>query len=179
MKAHIGCGKRNFGDDWLHFDGGNFNHLISNDILLESYRSNTFDLIYSSHLIAYFDAGEVLGLLKSWHAKLKRGGILRLATPDFSVLAKFHTIGLPIWKLLGPLYGKMHMGDNIIYHRCTYDFDSIKETLSSVGFHNVEKYDHTKTDHPNTGDRSDFYDDCSAAYINGTLISLNVEALKP
>ena len=32
MKVHIGCGKRNFGDDWYHIDGTSYPHVKSNDI---------------------------------------------------------------------------------------------------------------------------------------------------
>ena len=80
---------------------------------------------------------------------------------------------------IGPLYGKMQMGHETIYHKTTYDFESLEAVLNEAGFVNVKRYDHWLTEHPNTGDRTDKYDDHSAAYINGTLISLNVECTKP
>jgi hypothetical protein len=56
---------------------------------------------------------------------------------------------------------------------------SLRELLTSVGFINVRRYDHMETEHPNTGDRDDLFDDHSAAYIDDVLISLNMQCIKP
>ena len=64
MKLNIGCGKRNFGQKWVHIDGANFSHIDSNDISLESFKNDSVDLIYSSHFIEYFDRDEIISLLK-------------------------------------------------------------------------------------------------------------------
>ena len=84
---------------------------------------------------------------------------------------------MPIETFLGPLYGKMSMGDETIYHKTVYDAKSLKELLLSVGMRNISLYDWRDTEHS-------VFDDHSQAYIphmdkdNGTLISLNVEAVK-
>ena len=72
MKLNIGCGKRNFGDKWIHIDGANFSHIDSNDILLKSFKNDSVDLIYSSHFIEYFDRNEIISLLKRWKKVLKK-----------------------------------------------------------------------------------------------------------
>ena len=106
MKLNIGCGKRNFGDKWIHIDGANFSHIDSNDILLKSFKDDSVNLIYSSHFIEYFDRNEIISLLKRWKKVLKNG-ILRLAVPDFRVCADLYLKGLfPLENFLGPLYGK-------------------------------------------------------------------------
>ena len=43
MKLNIGCGKRNFGQNWVHIDGANFDHIDSGDISLESFKDNSVD----------------------------------------------------------------------------------------------------------------------------------------
>ena len=58
IKINLGCGKRNFGKDWIHIDGGNYSHLDSHDIINLPY--NNIDLIYASHLIGYFDREEMM-----------------------------------------------------------------------------------------------------------------------
>ena len=69
------------------------------------------------------------------------------------------------------------MGDKIIYHKTVYDFSSLNSILKKCGFIKVDYYNWKETDHSN-------FDDHSQAYIphmdkeNGTLISLNVEAVK-
>ena len=71
----------------------------------------------------------------------------------------------------------MEMGDKTIYHKTTYDFTELKSILNECNFLNVDYYDWKNTEHSN-------FDDHSQAYIphmdkeNGTLISLNIEAVK-
>ena len=88
MKLHLGCGWRNFGSDWIHIDGGKYEHLDYNDITDLPFANGTVDLIYASHVLEYFDRTEVLKVLTEWHCVLKPGGILRLGVPDFEAMAK-------------------------------------------------------------------------------------------
>jgi len=80
-------------------------------------------------------------------------------------------------QILGPLYGKMKMGDQTIYHKIVYDYASLSKLLTECGFRDVFEYEWRETDHAD-------HDDHSQAYIphmdkdNGVLISLNVEAKK-
>ena len=179
IKVNLGCGWRNFGKDWHHVDGGDYAHLDSHDIFNLPFENDSIDVIYISHVIEYFDRQEILGILEKWKAKLKAGGILRIAVPDFEAMARLYSKGqYSLSNFLGPLYGKMQMGPDTIYHKTTYDFKTLREVLLNIGFHNVDRYDwkdydvHIKND------------DHSQAYLphldkeNGTLISLNVEATK-
>lgn len=181
MKINLGCGWRDFGKGWVHIDDGDYNHLdiktdISKPLPLDD---NSADLIYASHVIAYFDRENIMSVLADWRRVLKNGGTLRLATPDFHQLVKlYHTKGiLELDELLGPLYGKMGMDGEVIYHKTTYDFPSLKKVLEDCGFVGVVRYDWRNTEHTE-------FDDHSQAYVphmdkeNGVLISLNVEATK-
>ena len=90
MKLHLGCGKRDFGPDWISIDGGNFPHLHSHNITKLEFEDNTVDLIYSSHVLEYFDRAEVLDVLNEWKRVLKPNGTLRLAVPDFEAMVKLY-----------------------------------------------------------------------------------------
>lgn len=179
MKLHLGCGWRNFGKDWIHIDAGDHEHLDHKiDISHLPFEDNSTDLIYLSHTIAYFDRAEIIDRLNEWRRVLKPEGILRLATPDFDALVSLViSKKIPLEKVLGPLYGKMQMGADVIYHKTVYNFESLKKLLEDNGFKDVIRYDWKKTDHSQ-------FDDHSQAYIphmdkeNGTLISLNVECRK-
>jgi len=178
LKLHLGCGWRDFGPDWVHIDGGDYKHIVSKDIINLDYPDNSVDVIYASHLIAYFDRDEIVPILMGWWRKLKPGGILRLATPDFGAMVMlYQNQGFPLDNFLGPLYGKMPMGNQTIYHKTVYDFMGLKSLLGLIGFTKVQNYDWQNTDHSQ-------YDDHSQAYQphmdkeNGVLISLNVEAVK-
>ena len=178
MKFNIGCGQRNFGKEWIHIDGENYDHIDSSDIFIKDYQDNSADLIYASHFIEYFDREEVVPLLKRWKNVLISNGVLRLAVPDFKVYSKLYSDKqYPLNSFLGPLYGKMPMGDKTIYHKTTYDYASLATLLKEIGMRNVKKYNWKNTEHAQ-------FDDHSQAYLphmdkeNGILMSLNVECIK-
>lgn len=178
IKLNLGCGWRNFGPEWVHIDGGDYAHLDSKDIVNLPYENNSVDLIYASHVLEYFDRDEVREVLTKWYDKLKPGGVLRIAVPNFEAMANLYvTGGIPLAKLLGPLYGKMPMGDVTIYHKTTYDYSELQKILFGINFSTVNRYNWQETEHSQ-------FDDHSQAYIphmdkeNGTLISLNIQAVK-
>lgn len=179
MKIHIGCGKRDFGPGWINIDQEKFPHVHHSDIFNLPCQRGTVDLIYSSHVIEYFDRFEIFHLLSEWNAFLRPGGTLRVAVPNFEVMSKLYVEKkCDLSNILGPLYGRMKSGQGNIYHKTTYDFDSLRGVLEKSGFVDVRLYDWRKTEHAQ-------HDDHSQAYYphmdkeNGTLISLNVECTKP
>ena len=103
MKINMGCGWRNFGDDWIHIDGGDYDHLDYTDITKLELKDESVDLIYASHVIEYFDAVEVEPLLLEWKRVLKKDGILRIAVPDFESIMKLNSLGHRLTSFLGPL----------------------------------------------------------------------------
>lgn len=178
MKLHLGCGKRDFGSDWTSIDGGDFPYLHSHDVTKLPFGDNSADIIYASHVLEYFDRAEVVLVLEEWFRVLKQGGTLRLAVPDFEQMVRLYFSRMfSLDNFLGPLYGKMQMGDGTIYHKTCYDFVSLKNLLEKIGFKNIRLWDWRNTEHSQ-------HDDCSRAYIpkmdfeNGTLISLNTECEK-
>ena len=178
MKINIGCGQRNFGKEWIHIDGADYDHIDSKDLLMKEYENKSVELIYASHLIEYFDRKEIIPILKRWREVLKPNGILRLAVPNFEVYAKLYSEKkISLDDSLGPLFGKMEMGNKTIYHKTTYDYSSLKKILQEVGMRNISKYNWRQTSHS-------MFDDHSQAYFphmdkdNGTLMSLNMECIK-
>ena len=173
IKINMGCGKRNFGKEWIHIDQASYDHIDHKDIFNFPYED--VDLIYASHLIEYFNREEVIELLKIWKSKLRQGGLLRLAVPDFESIASLYlSKKFELDSFLGPLYGKMQMNTDTIYHKTVYDFKSLKQLLNGIGFKNIKKWNHWDVAHGK-------FDDHSQAYLphldktNGTLISLNIE----
>jgi predicted SAM-dependent methyltransferase len=178
LKLNLGCWTRDFGPDWVHIDGGDLPHLDSHDIVNLPYEDNSVDLIYASHVFEYFDREEGLEVLKKWFAKLKPGSTLRIAVPDFEAMAKLYVAGkYPLKNFLGPMFGKMKMGNETIYHKTVYDFQGLSELLMYAGFSDIKLYDWRQTEHAQ-------FDDHSQSYLphmdkeNGTLMSLNIECIK-
>lgn len=176
MKLHLGCGKRII-PGFVHVDRLDFAHIQQRTSLSDlSFAANgSAELIYCAHAFEYFDREEAPKVLQEWHRVLRPSGLLRLAVPDFSVLAELYRDGLALDKILGPLYGKIPSDDGFQFHKTCYDFASLEIILHSSGFKNVRRYDWRTTEHANV-------DDFSQAYIphmdkeRGRLISLNVEA---
>lgn len=175
IKLHLGCGERDFGSEWTHIDGGDFSHLHSHDITKLPFEDESVNVIYASHVIEYFDRDEIIPILLEWKRTLVKGGILRIAVPDFEQMAWSYCMDdYSLKNFLGPIYGKMQMGDKTIYHKTCYDLYDLSIVLDNCGFQNVHKYNWRTTEH------SDI-DDHSQAYIpkmnknTGKLISLNVE----
>ena len=185
IKIHVGCGKRDFGPEWIHIDGEDHGHIIDADIWLTHFKKDSADIIYSSHMLEYFDRVEGFDLLKRWHWVLKPEGILRIAVPDFEGLFEARLKGFGLDDLIGPLFGKMPMNNRFIYHKTVYDFISLKRQLEMVGFKDVHRYDWRKTEHAHIDDHSRAHlphDPEAISTGNFTdkpiLISLNVEAIK-
>lgn len=171
IKLALGSGWRNYGSDWTHIDGGDYEHLDSKDITKLLYADNSVDVVYASHVLEYFDREEVTGILKEWHRVLKTDGEIYIAVPDFEAMARLYTDKrIPLRRFLGPLYGKMAMGDETIFHKTVYDYSELGELLGSNGFKSIGVY--------NQDDLLGKVDDHSRAEINGQSISLNMRGVK-
>ena len=179
IKLHLGCGERNFGDEWTHIDGGNFDHLDSHSITDLDFEDNSVDLIYASHVLEYFDRDEVIVVLKEWHRVLKMGGTLRIAVPNFEELSRLYLAQhIPLEGILGPIFGKWQMGDETIYHKTTYDRRSLGMLLRACGFDKEKRYRWQDTEHSEFDDHSQAYMCPNGDKENGSLISLNMECKK-
>lgn len=192
IKLNLGSGNIKF-PGFINIDGED-----GEDITNLDYDDNSVDLIYASHVLEYFDQVEVVDVIGEWYRVLKKGGKIRLAVPDFYELTRLYTQekkeikchspfgkeiiidiikDIKIRDIIGPLFGRMEMGGEMIYHKTTYDFETLAQLLYQIGFKRIKKYDCESVKPHNK------IDDQSHAYIphmdkTGTLISLNVEAIK-
>ena len=180
MKFNIGCGWRNFGKDWIHIDGGDYDHLDYKDITKLEFDDNSVELIYASHVLEYFDIDEAKNLLQEWRRVLKSGGELRIAVPDFETMSSLYNSNkIKLEDILGPLYGRMNMGNTMIYHKTTYDFESLYNILSGCLYDDIKRYDWREYKiHRLNDDHSQAYLNLKDDKKNGTLISLNVTCKK-
>jgi predicted SAM-dependent methyltransferase len=178
IKLHLGCGKRNF-PGFIHVDKDPWEHVdYQRDIKdLSVFKDNSVDLIYVCHCFNAFDDDEAKEALKEWNRVLKKGGILRIAVPDFDGIvkayAKFKDLRLVKRLVTGYYEGK----SGVDYHKAVYDEKTLRDLLLMCGFSKVDRYDWRKTEHAQ-------YDDYSQAYLphmdkeNGVHVSLNLEAVK-
>lgn len=182
IKLHLGCGKR-YLPDYCNIDLAKYKHINDKQDIrkLIGFENSSVDLIYASHVIDYFDREEIVSMFKRWRKLLKKGGILRVAVPDFVALVKVYELTRDTSRVSGPLLGvwKIRGRDKTIYHKAIYDCNSLRSVFTKAGFFKIRRWDWRAEfkDYPK-------YDDYSQAYYphmdkeNGILISLNMEAMK-
>ena len=179
MKLHLGCGDKNL-DGYVHVDARKFDHVeyVTDDLSnLSMFEDDSVDEIYACHLLEHFTRIEIDEgtILKEWFRVLKKGGILRIAVPNFEAIVEEYLSSKNLDIVMGLLYGGQNYEYN--FHYQAYDFNRLSRLLKKVGFSKIETYDW-----------KDFlpegYDDFSRAYIphmdfeNGRLMSLNIIAIK-
>lgn len=176
-KLHLGCGKR-YLPGYMHVDLEDFPHIDFRTSIdkLDMFETSTCDEVYASHALEYFDAQDGLIVLKEWHRVLKPGGVVRLSVPNFDSLISIYTSSMDIGTIIGPLFGRMPLGADKIYHKTVYTREKLCASLASAGFVNFSNWD-TFQVFPD-------FDDHSKAFFphfdrDGVQVSLNIQGLKP
>jgi len=86
-KLHIGCGG-NILSDWLNSDffpdSSAILHLDATDTF--PFFDNTFDYVFSEHMIEHISYSNGLCMLRECHRVLKNNGKIRISTPDLQFL---------------------------------------------------------------------------------------------
>jgi ubiquinone/menaquinone biosynthesis C-methylase UbiE len=183
IKLHLGCWHRVI-PDFVNVDLCDMPHIDHKSGIdrLPFIANCSAELIYCSHALEYFNRDEAKAALKEWHRVLARGGLLRLAVPDFPALIQVYQQTGELNRVLGPLYGKFDIktsaGLRTLYHKTTYDESSLGALLLECGLIEPHRWDWRSTEHAHI-------DDHSQAYFphmqkdTGILISLNLQAYKP
>ena len=177
MKLHLGCGKR-YIPGFIHIDAVDFTHIdhVATIDNLSFITDNSIDTIYNCHVLEHFKRRDIERVLAEWFRVIKPGGVLRISVPDFGKLCSVYQREGKLDLIIGALFGRQDYLYNIHYN--VFDFSSLSALLIRCGFTDINTYDWRQTEHANV-------DDFSQAYIphmdkeNGTLISLNVECIKP
>ena len=178
MKLHLGCGTRHF-PGYINIDQVKADNVdLVCDISKLPHEDNSVDVIYACHVLEYFDWQEAESIvLPEWYRVLKTEGLIRIAVPDFESIVTWYTANGKLSECIGLLFGRQYYNGKYQYHKCVYDYDTLKKLLSNVGFKFIYPWAWKVTTHSHI-------DDCSQAYLphmdkeNGLLMSLNIEAYK-
>lgn len=170
MKIHLGCGEKFLPDGWTHVDARPGPHIdYVADALDLPFDDNSTEIIYWCHGIEHIPFALVQPALAEWRRVLQLGGILRLSTPDFNILAAMYSqTKVELHLVRYAIMGGQDYEEN--FHYSLWDFDSLSVELQRAGFHNIMRYN-AQTIMP-----AGF--DWSVGRIAGQWISLNVEATK-
>jgi predicted SAM-dependent methyltransferase len=168
---HLGCGERHI-PGFIHIDIRPFPHLdlVARIEDLSMFPDGSADLIYACHVLEHFGRWRIPDVLREWHRVLRSGGTLRLSVPDFAAICETYSETGDMTLIYGLLHGRQDYPENT--HCFSFDFRLLRAYLEEAGFVAVRRYDVRDTVHRD-------HDDYSQAYVNGRLMSLNVEADKP
>lgn len=176
MKLHIGCGNK-YLPGWKHVDVINAPHIdyLTNAQDLSMIENESIEEIYACHVLEHFGRKEINAVLEEWNRVMIKGGVLRIAVPDFEKIALVYQKNKDLNELMGLLYGGQNYDYN--YHYQCFDFDRIKVLLGEANFFEVKRYKWEEF-------LPEGFDDFSRAYLphmdfaNGVLMSLNIIARK-
>ncbi len=98
------------------------------------FKDESFDQIYSSHLIEHFSHREVRTVLKEWIRCLKKGGIIEIRCLWLRIRA-FLFFLKPSWQNMTHIYGGQDHEGN--FHRCGFSFGLLKGLLQECGIENI------------------------------------------
>lgn len=175
MLVHIGCG--DFNDKrYINMDTRPGWHIHSTKPIEEIegvFPKNFADLIYACHILEHVPYAKVPDVLKKTHSRLKKGGILRLAVPDFAVITQMYQTGKSVKDILPPLMGGQGYPDN--FHYTAFDRKFLTDLLLDAGFQKVRVWD------PKNAPYYDFEDWAGRTinlYGKEWPISLNIEGIK-
>ncbi len=162
-KLHVGCGPHHL-EGWLNAD------LFprGSQIRLDATRrfpldDNTFDFVYTEHMIEHIPWTAALYMLTEIHRVLKPGGVLRVATPNMEFLTSLLQRDLPVTsetylqhnrKVMTP-WAPAASGIFIFNHfmrswghQFIYDSATLTSTMERAGFTEIVGRPLTKSLHP-------------------------------
>src|SRR5690242_6336695 len=71
-------------------------HFHGTEIYPLPFEDGSIDVIRASHVLEHFPTNEVPKVVKHWASKLKPGGVLKIAVPDFEWIAKAYIDGMNV-----------------------------------------------------------------------------------
>lgn len=152
MRLNIGSGSVAL-PDYLNID-----RKMGGEAYPLSFEDESFDVIRASHVLEHFPHAQVPEVVKHWASKLKPGGVLKVAVPDFDWIAQEYLNGShePIEGYL--MGGQMDEDD---FHKSTFNTQTLIEYFRGAGLTDIGRWE---SDAP----------DCSSLSV-----SLNLRAVKP
>ena len=167
MKLHIACGEKRL-PGFTHVD---IRPEVNPDIVADASNmsmipSHSVEEVYFCHGIEHLSLEDARQALREFRRVLRLGGVLRIATGDFTVLSWMYTIDhVPLRTIRAAIMGGQDYLANT--HYSVWDFEVMKEELEHAGFTDVSRYNAEQW-------LPDGYWDWSIGEIAGECISLNV-----
>lgn len=160
-KLHIGCGE-NVLKDWLNSD---FFPELNTVLHLDAtktfpFPNDTFDYIFSEHMIEHIPYSCALSMLKECHRVLKNNGIFRISTPSLRFLIdltrndktdlqkNYIKWATDTFIKEAPYYDETFVLNNFVRdwgHKFIYDEKTLRLSMENAGFTKIVKCDLNKS----------------------------------
>ena len=165
-RLHVGCGNRPI-PGWCNVDVAHLNESVQYVDALRRlpFEDETFQYVFSEHFIEHLPFADGLKFFKEAHRVLKRGGVLRTATPDLDFLCELKNLDSDskrryveyIAKNFAPVQPKSYVTctNTAFYgwgHRFIWNASLMEEVLTSMGFGNFRVLKPGKSDNPDLRD---------------------------
>jgi len=140
---------------------------------LSAFPDGCADLLYACHCLEHFGFRHTHTVLAEWARILRPGGVMRVAVPDFGVIARAYAAGGTMRELQSLLLGGQDYRLN--FHAAVFDEQHLRELMGAVGIADIHRWD------PRAVDHHDFTDESSITCRVGAetvLLSLNLEGRK-
>ena len=118
----------------------NLDRKLGSEVYPLEYEDGTVDEIYASHVLEHFSHREAPHVLAHWVSKLKIGGKIRLAVPDFHWIIDNQTNRLAEAYLMG---GQVDDDD---YHKSIWTEKKLREVMTYAGLTGIERWTSDGTD---------------------------------
>jgi len=103
-----------------------------------AYPDGSADEVRASHILEHWSHREVLKVIQDWVRVLKPGGWLKIAVPDFGLIAKNYAAGVEGLPMQGWVMGG-HTDAND-HHGALFDADLLYDLLEGVGLINIQEW---------------------------------------
>jgi predicted SAM-dependent methyltransferase len=131
--------KLNIGAGPVHLDGYiNLDRKTGQEAFPLQYADGSVDEIRASHVLEHFSHREIDAVLAHWVAKLRPGGVLKIAVPDFKKVAKEYLRGNPI-NVQGYVMGGHTDRDD--HHGVIFDRETLEEAFYKLGLTNITTWE--------------------------------------
>jgi len=140
VKLNLGSGESGMAlDGYKNLDRKNSQEVYP----LVAYSENSVDEIRASHILEHFGRRETFNVLLDWVSKLKIGGVLKIAVPDFGKLAASHAAGEDM-DFAGYICGGQMDEDD--FHKAIFDEAGLRKMFEVLGLEDVKKWESKVTD---------------------------------
>ena len=100
------------------------------------FKTESIDVVYSSHTLEHFGHMEVKEVLCEWVRVLKQHGQIDLSCPDLRLRSLLFFLN-PSWKNIVNIYGGQDYKHN--FHKCGFSFGLLKSLLEESGIGEVKR----------------------------------------